>query len=89
MTRLNEHLATLKDCGARLSRVPAVAKTRAAVERRAAGVRAKLHDSVDRFGQRLAKSTLGARREIGVLGRGLKAGLDAGAEAYRQTRREK
>lgn len=81
--------ATLRDCGSRLGRVPAVAKTRGAVERRVAGARVKLQDSLDRFGGTLAQSTMGARREIGLLRRGLEAGLRAGTEAYRHKRREK
>ena len=75
---------TLKDSVARLSRAAAVAKTRGEVERQVAAVRAKLQDSLDRLGTTLAESSLGVKREMEHLRRGLEAGLRAGAEVYRR-----
>ncbi len=73
---------TLKDSVSRLSQALAVAKTRDEVARHVARARARLEDSV----QTLAQSTKGVKREMSLLGRGLKAGLRAGTEAYRRKR---
>jgi len=77
---------TLEDSVARLSRALAVAKTRGEVARQVAAARAKLQGSLDRLGETLAESSRGVKREMGLLRRGLEAGLRAGAEAYRRKR---
>ena len=83
VTRAQERL---KELVARLGQVLAGAKTREEVTRQVASARAALQDSLDRLGRTLAESTQSAKQEMGLLTRGLKAGLRAGSETYRRKR---
>jgi len=76
----------LKDSAARLSRALARADTREEIARHVAAARAALQDSLDRISRTLTESGKGLRKEAGLLTRGLRAGLRAGAEAYRRKR---
>jgi len=78
---------TMKDSAARLSRALPSAKTGEEVRRHVAASGAALQDSLDRLGSALAESTKAAKKEMGVLRRGLGAGLRAGAAAYRRRAR--
>src|SRR6266704_511836 len=75
--------STLADSAARLGRA-AVAKTRQEVTHNVASAREAVETSLDRLGNALAESSGGVKREMDVLGRGLGAGLRAGAHAYRK-----
>ncbi|HET7874818.1 MAG TPA: hypothetical protein VFN71_04780 [Methylomirabilota bacterium] len=76
--------AALRDSADRLRRALRQARRRPEVRRQIARAQATVQDSLDRVGRSLAHSRRTLRREVGLLGRGLRAGLKAGTEAYRR-----
>ena len=77
---------TLRDSVERLRRALAAAETREEVVRHVATARAALQDSLDRLSRTLAQSSESLKKEVGLLSRGLRAGIRAGTEAYRRKR---
>lgn len=76
----------LAESAGRLHRALADAKTREDVARHVATARAALERSLDRLARTLADSGKSVKQEMGLLTRGLKAGIRAGSEAYRRKR---
>jgi hypothetical protein len=76
----------LGDSVDRLGRALAAARTRDEVARHVASARAALQDTLDRAGRTLAESSRSLTREAGLISRGVRAGLRAGAAAYRRKR---
>lgn len=79
---------TLRDSAAQLGGA-AVARTRVGVARNMASAREAVQSSLDRLGDAIAQSGEGVKREMGLLSRGLEAGLRVGAEAYRRKGRKR
>lgn len=78
--------ATLKDSASRLSRALADVKKRREVTRQIARAQVTVRESLERLGRALAGSRQTLQREVGLLGRGLRAGVKAGSAAYRRRR---
>jgi hypothetical protein len=88
LAKLESLLATVRaetgrSTGAARARLERIEKL---VTTRIASTRATLAASVERMGQALAESKRSVEREVGLLTRGLKAGVRASREAYRGKR---
>jgi DNA repair exonuclease SbcCD ATPase subunit len=79
--------AGLKDSVNRLSRTLLSARSRKEATRQIAQARESVKESLDRLGRTLGESQKKITREVGLLTRGLKAGVKAGRAAYRGPRR--
>ena len=79
--------AGLKDSVNRLSRSLLSAKSRQDATRQIAKARQSVKESLDRLAVALGESQRKVTREVGLLTRGLKAGVKAGRAAYRGRRR--
>ncbi|HUM16876.1 MAG TPA: hypothetical protein VL086_14370 [Candidatus Nitrosotalea sp.] len=79
--------AGLADSVNRLSRRLLSARSRQEAARQIAQVRASVKESLDRLGKTLGESQKKVSREVSLLTRGLKAGVQAGRAAYRGRRR--
>jgi hypothetical protein len=79
--------ARLKDSVNRLSRTLLSARSRKEAAQQIAQARQSVTASLDRLGQTLGESQKKITREVGLLTRGLKAGVKAGRAAYRGPRR--
>jgi DNA repair exonuclease SbcCD ATPase subunit len=78
--------AGLRDSVNRLSRTLMSARSRKDAARQIAQARASVKESLDRLGRTLGESQKKVTREVGLLTRGLKAGVKAGRAAYRGRR---
>ncbi len=78
--------AGLKDSVNRLSRSLLTAKSRRDATRQIAKARQSVKESLDRLAVALGASQRKVTREVGLLTRGLKAGVKAGRAAYRGRR---
>ena len=78
--------AGLKDSVNRLSRSLLSAKSRRDATRQIAKARQSVKESLDRLAVALGESQRKVTREVGLLTRGLKAGVKAGRAAYRGRR---
>ena len=79
--------ARLKDSVNRLSQTLLSARSRKEAAQQIAQARQSVKASLDRLGQTLGESQKKVTREVGLLTRGLKAGVKAGRAAYRGPRR--
>ena len=79
--------AGLADSVTRLSRRLLSAPSRREAARQIAQARASVKESLDRLGKTLGESQKKVSREVSLLTRGLKAGVQAGRTAYRERRR--
>jgi len=79
--------AGLRDSVNRLSRTLLSARSRKEAAQQVAQARQSVKKSLDRLGQTLGESQKKITREVGLLTRGLKAGVKAGRAAYRGPRR--
>jgi DNA repair exonuclease SbcCD ATPase subunit len=79
--------AGLRDSVNRLSRTLLSARSRKEAAQQIAQARQSVKKSLDRLGQTLGESQKKITREVGLLTRGLKAGVKAGRAAYRGPRR--
>jgi hypothetical protein len=79
--------AGLTDSVTRLGRRLLSARSRAEATRQIAQAQASVRDSLDRLGRTLDDSHKKMSREVSLLTRGLKAGVQAGRAAYRRGRR--
>jgi len=77
----------LKDSVNRLSRTLLSARSRKEATRQIAQARRSAKESLDRLGRTLGESQKKVTREVGLLTRGLKAGVKAGRAVYRGPRR--
>lgn len=77
----------LKDSVNRLSRKLLDARSRPEAARQTAQARRSVQEALDRLGRALGESQKKVTREVGLLTRGLKAGVQAGRAAYRGPRR--
>jgi hypothetical protein len=75
--------AGLRDSVNRLSRTLLGARSRKEAAQQVAQARQNVKKSLDRLGQTLGESQQKITREVGLLTRGLKAGVKAGRAAYR------
>jgi hypothetical protein len=79
--------AGLADSVTRLGRRLLSARSRAEAARQIAEARVSVKESLDRLGKTLDESHKKVSREVSLLTRGLKAGVQAGRRAYRGGRR--
>ena len=79
--------AGLRDSVNRLSRTLLSARSRKEAAQQIAQARQSVKKSLDRLGETLGESQKKITREVGLLTRGLKAGVQAGRAAYRGPRR--
>jgi DNA repair exonuclease SbcCD ATPase subunit len=79
--------AGLRDSVNRLSRTLLSARSGKEAAKQIAQARQSVKKSLDRLGQTLGESQKKITREVGLLTRGLKAGVKAGRAAYRGPRR--
>ena len=79
--------AGLKDSVSRLSRSLLSARSRKEAARQIAQARGRVKESLDRLSRTLGESQQKVTREVSLLTRGLKAGVEAGRAAYRGRRR--
>ena len=79
--------AGLRDSVNRLSRTLLSARSRKEAAQQIARARQGVKKSLDRLGETLGESQKKITREVGLLTRGLKAGVRAGRAAYRGPRR--
>jgi hypothetical protein len=79
--------AGLADSMTRLGRRLLSARSRAEAARQIAQARVSVKESLDRLGKTLDESQKKVSREVSLLTRGLKAGVQAGRRAYRGGRR--
>jgi DNA repair exonuclease SbcCD ATPase subunit len=75
--------AGLKESVSRLSRTLRGARSRQEAARQVAEARRSVKESLDRLGRTLGESQKKVTREVTLLTRGLKAGVEAGRAAYR------
>ncbi len=79
--------AGLRDSVDRLSRTLLSGRSRKDAAQQIAQARQSVKKSLDRLGETLGESQKKITREVGLLTRGLKAGVKAGRAAYRGPRR--
>ncbi len=79
--------AGLRDSVNRLSRTLLSARSRKEAAQQIAQARQSVKKSLDRLGETLGESQKKITREVSLLTRGLKAGVQAGRAAYRGPRR--
>jgi len=79
--------AGLSESVNRLSRRLLSARSRQEAARQITQARASVKESLDRLGKTLGESQRKVSREVSLLTRGLKAGVEAGRAAYRGRRR--
>jgi len=79
--------AGLRNSVNRLSRTLLSARSRKEAAQQVAQARQSVKESLDRLGRTLGESQKKITREVGLLTRGLKAGVKAGRAAYRGPRR--
>jgi hypothetical protein len=79
--------AGLKDSVNRLGRTLLSARSRKEATKQIAETRRSVQESLDRLRRSLGESQKKVTREVGLLTRGLRAGVQAGRAAYRGSRR--